>query len=117
MSPIVDYVRKCVRVIYGRGIMSEAAKIGLHLRQWRQRRRMSQLELANEAKISARHPSFLEPDAPLSAGRWCYTEDGLLSLFTTTMMFGTLVDTTLSELAIESFFPADAGTAALLKRS
>jgi hypothetical protein len=31
-------------------------------------------------------------------------------------MFGTPVDITLSELAIESFFPADADTAALLGR-
>ena len=41
---------------------------------------------------------------------------GLLSFFTTTMMFGTPVDVTLSELAIESFFPADAETAALVKK-
>jgi len=44
------------------------------------------------------------------------TEFGLLSFFSTTMMFGTPVDITLSELAIESFFPADAATAELLKR-
>ena len=30
------------------------------LRHWRQRRRLSQLELAGEAKVSARHLSFLE---------------------------------------------------------
>lgn len=34
--------------------------IGLYLREWRQRRRMSQLELACEAEISSRHLSFLE---------------------------------------------------------
>src|SRR5438874_9228457 len=33
---------------------------GTLLREWRQRRRMSQLELATEAGISARHLSFLE---------------------------------------------------------
>ncbi len=44
------------------------------------------------------------------------TEFGLLSFFSTTMMFGTPVDITLSELAVESFFPADAATAQLLKR-
>ncbi|MFT3721619.1 helix-turn-helix domain-containing protein [Pseudorhodoferax sp.] len=33
---------------------------GLHLRHWRQRRRMSQLDLANEAEISARHLSCVE---------------------------------------------------------
>jgi transcriptional regulator with XRE-family HTH domain len=38
------------------------------------------------------------------------------SFFTTTMVFGTPVEVTLSELALESFFPADASTAALVKR-
>ena len=33
---------------------------GEHLRDWRLRRRMSQLELANEAEISTRHLSFVE---------------------------------------------------------
>jgi transcriptional regulator with XRE-family HTH domain len=33
---------------------------GEHLRQWRLRRRMSQLELASEADISTRHLSFVE---------------------------------------------------------
>ena len=43
------------------------------------------------------------------------TDAGTLSLFSTTTIFGTPVDVTLSELAIESFFPADAATAALLR--
>src|SRR5512143_1904354 len=34
--------------------------IGDHLREWRQRRRMSQLDLAVDAEISARHLSFVE---------------------------------------------------------
>ncbi|WP_210497324.1 helix-turn-helix domain-containing protein [Microvirga antarctica] len=34
--------------------------IGDHLRDWRQRRRMSQMDLALEADISTRHLSFLE---------------------------------------------------------
>src|SRR5215470_3272555 len=37
-----------------------AQPIGEHLRQWRQRRRLSQLDLANDAEISARHLSFME---------------------------------------------------------
>jgi hypothetical protein len=32
------------------------------------------------------------------------------------MVFGTPVEVTLSELALESFFPADAATVALVKR-
>jgi hypothetical protein len=35
---------------------------------------------------------------------------GTLSFFSTTMVFGTAVDITLSELVLESFFPADAAT-------
>src|SRR3954465_1358104 len=34
--------------------------VGEHLREWRQRRRLSQLDLALEADISAKHLSFLE---------------------------------------------------------
>jgi transcriptional regulator with XRE-family HTH domain len=40
--------------------MSTAIPIGDHLRAWRQRRRMSQLDLASEASISTRHLSFVE---------------------------------------------------------
>jgi len=39
---------------------------------------------------------------------------GTLSFFSTTMVFGTAVDITLSELVLESFFPADATTARAL---
>jgi transcriptional regulator with XRE-family HTH domain len=38
-------------------------------------------------------------------------QDGTLSLFSTTTVFGTPRDVTLSELAIESFFPADGASA------
>jgi transcriptional regulator with XRE-family HTH domain len=44
------------------------------------------------------------------------TEHGLLSLLSTTMVFGTPIDVTISELAIEAFFPADSVTADLLQR-
>jgi transcriptional regulator with XRE-family HTH domain len=44
------------------------------------------------------------------------SDAGTLSLFSTTTIFGTPVDITLSELAIESFFPADAATAELLRK-
>jgi transcriptional regulator with XRE-family HTH domain len=39
---------------------SNATAVGTRLRAWRQRRRMSQLDLALDAEISARHLSFLE---------------------------------------------------------
>jgi transcriptional regulator with XRE-family HTH domain len=44
------------------------------------------------------------------------TGAGTLSLFSTTTIFGTPVDITLSELAIESFFPADTQSADILRR-
>jgi transcriptional regulator with XRE-family HTH domain len=43
------------------------------------------------------------------------TEQGVLSFISTTTIFGTPVDITLSELAVESFFPADAATAMALR--
>lgn len=36
------------------------AHVGDHLRQWQQRRHLSQLDLAVDAEISARHLSFVE---------------------------------------------------------
>ncbi len=44
------------------------------------------------------------------------TETGILNLFSTTTVFGTPLDVTLSEIAIESFFPADQETAGALLR-
>lgn len=44
------------------------------------------------------------------------TADGVLSFFGTTTVFGTPVDITLAELAIESFYPADEVTAATFRR-
>ncbi|HTE42172.1 MAG TPA: helix-turn-helix transcriptional regulator, partial [Steroidobacteraceae bacterium] len=43
------------------------------------------------------------------------TPHGLMSFFSTTTVFGTAVDVTLAELAIEAFFPADAETAKMLQ--
>ena len=43
------------------------------------------------------------------------TGQGVLSFISATTIFGTPVDVTLSELALESFFPADAATAMALR--
>jgi hypothetical protein len=43
------------------------------------------------------------------------TDDGELTFLSTVTTFGTAVEITLSELAIESFFPADAETAERLR--
>src|SRR5260370_7827711 len=48
--------------------------IGDHLRQWRQRRHLSQLDLAGDAEISARHLSFVE------TGRAAPSRDMVLKL-------------------------------------
>lgn len=45
---------------YGRTMTASSQSVGDLLRDWRQRRRMSQLDLASEAEISTRHLSFLE---------------------------------------------------------
>jgi transcriptional regulator with XRE-family HTH domain len=45
------------------------------------------------------------------------TPHGILSFFSTTTVFGTPVDVTLAEIALESFYPADAATADALRRS
>jgi len=45
------------------------------------------------------------------------TDRGLLSFFTTTTMFGSPVDITLSELAVECFYPADAATAKIVRET
>lgn len=63
-------------------------------------------------------------DAPPAGGELAHvlvpfqlvTPGGLLSFISTTTIFGTPVDVTLQELAVESFFPADAQTAEMLGR-
>jgi len=42
------------------------------------------------------------------------TDQGICAFFSTTTIFGTLVDVTLSELAVEAFFPTDEKTAQML---
>src|SRR3981189_3631107 len=44
----------------GRADRTQPAQVGDHLREWRQRRHLSQLDLAGDAEISARHLSFVE---------------------------------------------------------
>ena len=59
---------------------------------------------------------YAHGDAGVAVPLRLRTEQGELSFLSTTMVFGTPVDVTLSELAIEAFFPADAETAAALGR-
>ncbi len=64
----------------------------------------------NQADDVQEHPDVVVP-LRLRTG------SGLLSFFSTTTVFGTAVDVTLSELAIEAFFPADPATAEALRHA
>ena len=44
------------------------------------------------------------------------TEFGVLSFFSTTTVFGTALEVTLSELTLEAFYPADDFTAETLQK-
>lgn len=99
-----------------------------NLAQWRGHllhRLRAQVELTADPVLIALHREMLSypapppthhaaPDAVAIPFR-LRIRQGLLSFFSTTMVFGTPVDVTLSELAVESFFAADTATAALVK--
>jgi transcriptional regulator with XRE-family HTH domain len=66
-------------------------------------------------------PSLSETSLPRDCHRFVVpfkliTHFGTLSFFTTTTVFGTPVDVTLSELSLESFYPADKLTAEVLRK-
>jgi hypothetical protein len=69
--------------------------------------------------LPAQHQAYrsLLPNehAPLAVALRVRTEAGILSFLSTTTVFGTPVDITLAELAIESFFPADSTTIEALR--
>jgi transcriptional regulator with XRE-family HTH domain len=50
----------CAGVAIVHAMANSVRPVGDHLREWRQRRRMSQLDLASEAEVSTRHLSFVE---------------------------------------------------------
>src|ERR1700692_3670874 len=62
------------RTATARADQPRPAHIGDHLRQWRQRRHLSQLDLAGDAEVSARHLSFVE------TGRAAPSRDMVLKL-------------------------------------
>jgi transcriptional regulator with XRE-family HTH domain len=74
----------------------------------------------------SRYPKPFGPRPPAHAAEhggsgvvvplWLATPNGVLSLISTTTVFGTPIDITLSELALETFFPADAATGDALHR-
>ena len=65
------------------------------------------------ASVELTEPQAPEVVVPLKLR----TEAGVLSLFSTTTVFGTAVEVTLSELMLEAFYPADEGTAEILRKA
>jgi MmyB-like transcription regulator ligand binding domain len=64
---------------------------------------------------SGTKPKAADDDGGVAVPFRLITDAGVLSFFSTTTIFGTPIDVTLSELAIEAFFPADATTAEALR--
>jgi transcriptional regulator with XRE-family HTH domain len=60
--------------VSARAERAKPVHVGDHLREWRQRRHLSQLDLAGDAEISARHLSFVE------TGRAAPSRDMVLKL-------------------------------------
>jgi transcriptional regulator with XRE-family HTH domain len=103
-----------------------------NLAEWRAHlleRLRQQIEITADATLIALREELRGLPAPISrtpppADRFAgvvvplqlVSEGGTLSFLSTTTVFGTPVDVTLSELAIESFFPADAATAQAMQR-
>jgi transcriptional regulator with XRE-family HTH domain len=69
-------------------------------------------ELMSYAGRCRRHD---QPTAAIAVPLRLKASGGILSFISTTTIFGTPLDVTLSELAIESFFPADAETQRALR--
>ncbi len=108
--------------------------IAAALRDWRERQRVSQLELALRAGTTQRHVSFIERgrslpgramvvrlaealEVPLRERNTLLLTAGYApayarELVTTLTHFATAVDVTISELTLEAFLPGDAETAA-----
>jgi len=104
----------------------------VNLAQWRQHllhRLQQQVRASGDPTLAALAeelraypaPDGTEPEAvPADAGVYVplrvRTAVGVLSLISIITVFGTPTDITLSELALETFFPADEDTAAALRR-
>jgi len=57
---MTSQVMAAQRVLGYRAAMHNVQPVGAQLREWRQRRRLSQLDLAGHAEVSTRHLSYLE---------------------------------------------------------
>lgn len=68
-----------------------------------------------ESWTSSREPSIAPADDRVFVPLVLRTDGGVLSFISTTTVFGTPVDVTVSEIALECFFPADEATAEFLR--
>ncbi|MBA3693632.1 MAG: helix-turn-helix transcriptional regulator [Acidobacteria bacterium] len=66
----------------------------------------------SKEKLSDKQEDYSRVAVPLRLE----TEEGEMSFLVTTTIFGTPIDITLSEIAVEVFFPADASTAEIINR-
>lgn len=100
----------------------------VNLAQWRAHlllRLHRDAEISGDPQLLALHEELLTYPAPEDEGEasaetvlmpvQLRTEAGVLSMISTTTVFGTPNDVTLAELALETFFPADAFSAEYLR--
>ena len=73
-------------------------------------------ELGSYPAPASKEPFQLGSEVPIAVPMIFDSPAGRLSFISTTTVFGTPVEVTLSELAIETFFPADSETARLLRQ-
>jgi transcriptional regulator with XRE-family HTH domain len=114
--------------LHPRGLAPHIVNLG----QWRHHlfeRLRQQLQLTGDATLQALLEELLAYPAPADADGTrldgevlgvamplrLRTPDGVLTFISTMTVFGTPVDVTLQELALETFFPADEFTAAALR--
>ncbi|HTJ56927.1 MAG TPA: helix-turn-helix transcriptional regulator [Devosiaceae bacterium] len=74
------------------------------------------LDLLDELKGYPAPPPHSPDPAAIAVPLCVRSERGTMSFLSTTMLFGTPLDVSLSELAIEIFLPADAATVDLLRQ-
>ncbi|MCU4181444.1 helix-turn-helix domain-containing protein [Bosea sp. BH3] len=75
---------------------------------------LSELSAYPHAEAAAKAHRETDHEAGIAVPMQLQLGETVLSLISTTTVFGTPVDITLSELALETFFPADAATAETL---
>ena len=121
LAPPVNVLRLS---LHPDGVAPRIANLG----QWRAhllQRLERQVETSGDPQLQALHAELLAYPAPeeeepadpaaIVVPMRMHSEVGELSFLSTTTVFGTPVEVSLSELAIESFFPADAKTARVLR--